>query len=235
MDWEQLLSLVYPHRCPVCDGIPDYGARICPECEEKLVYIGEPVCKKCGKPLGVEEEEYCYDCGRHRHEFDGGKALFVYQGRIRDSLWRFKYQNRREYAYFYAKRTAERCGAWILRREIEAIVPIPLHKRRRRERGYNQAELYARHLGRMLGIPVETRLLIRVKQTAPQKELSDIQRKNNLKRAFKCNANIVQFKKVLIVDDIYTTGSTMDAAAEALKHTGVQEVFFACISIGRGW
>lgn len=76
--------------------------------------------------------------------------------------------------------------------------------------------------------------MIRVKQTVPQKRLNDTQRKNNLKKAFKCPGNIVQFKKILLVDDIYTTGSTMDAAAEILKDMGIQKVFFVCISIGRG-
>ena len=235
MNWEQVIAMVYPHRCPVCDGIPEYGERICPECEKKLAFITEPVCKCCGKPLETEREEYCYDCGRHTHRYDSGKALLVYQGKIKDSLWRFKYQNRREYAWYYAAQTAARYGSWIRQRGIEVIVPIPLHKQRRRQRGYNQAELYARHIGRMLGIPVRAELLRRVRQTVPQKQLNDVQRKNNLKKAFKCAPDIVQFKKILIVDDIYTTGSTIDAAAETLKSAGVQQVFFACISIGRGW
>lgn len=235
MDWGHVLSIIYPHRCPVCDRIPEYGRRICPECEKELVFIEEPVCKSCGKPLEMEQEEYCYDCNRHAHKYDSGKALLIYQGKVRDSLWRFKYRNRREYAYYYAKKTAEQYGRWILQRGVEAVVPVPLHKQRRKERGYNQAELYARHLGKLLGIPVETRLLFRIKKTVPQKQLDDAQRKNNLKKAFKCAPNIVQFKKILIVDDIYTTGSTIDAAAEAVKCAGVQQVFFVCISIGRGW
>lgn len=233
--FERLLSVFYPPRCPVCDGITEYGRRVCPDCESKLTEVCEPVCKKCGKPLEDERAEFCYDCSRTSHAFDAGKAVFVYRAGIRESLYRFKYQNRREYARYYAEQTARKYGAWIRRMGVEAIVPIPLHARRFRERGYNQAELYARHLGRLLGIPVERKLLTRVKYTVPQKNLNDVSRKKNLKKAFKCSGNIVQFNKMLLVDDIYTTGSTMDAAAETLRNMGVQSIFFVCISIGRGW
>ncbi len=232
--FRDFLSLLYPLRCPICDGIPEFGESICPECEKKLVFMTEPFCMKCGKPLDDGRAEFCYDCTMKKHVFESGRALFVYQGVIRDSLYRFKYQNKREYAYFYAQRTAGLYEGWIMRMGIEAIVPIPLHKRRKRERGYNQAGLYARYLGKELGLPVEENLLVRVRHTTPQKELSENERKNNLKKAFKCQRNVVQFKKILLVDDIYTTGSTMDAAAEALKSIGIQKVCFICISIGRG-
>lgn len=232
--FRNLLSVMYPPRCPICDGIPEYGQEICPACEKKLDYLKEPFCKKCGKPLEDERAEFCYDCGKGNHVFECGRALFVHRGAVRDSLYRFKYQNRREYAYFYAGQTARCYGGWIRQMGVEGIVPIPLHRKRKQERGYNQAGLYARYLGKELHLPVEEKLLIRVKQTIPQKELNDVQRKNNLKKAFKCSGNIVQFKKILLVDDIYTTGSTMDAAARVLKNMGVQKVFFVCIGIGRG-
>lgn len=232
--FQDFLSLLYPLRCPICDAIPEFGDAICPECEKKLVLIREPFCMKCGKPLEDERAEFCYDCTMKKHVFENGRALFVYQGIIRDSLYRFKYNNKREYAYFYAQQTARRYGGWITRMGIEAIIPIPLHKSRKKERGYNQAGLYAHYLGKELRLPVEEKLLVRVRRTIPQKELSENERKNNLKKAFKCRRNVVQFKKILLVDDIFTTGSTMDAAAEALKSIGIQKVYFVCISIGRG-
>ena len=232
--FQNFLSLMYPLRCPVCDGIPEFGESICPACEKKLVFIREPFCMKCGKPLEDGRTEFCYDCTVKKHAFESGRALFVYQGIVKDSLYRFKYQNKREYACFYAQCTFRQYGRWIRRMGIEAVIPIPLHKRRMRERGYNQAGLYAKYLGKELGLPVEDDFLIRVRYTTPQKELNENQRKNNLKKAFKCQRNVVQFKKILLVDDIFTTGSTMDAAAEALMSTGIQKVYFSCISIGRG-
>lgn len=232
---QNIIDLLYPRRCPFCDEIVDWGRMVCPACEERLVFISEPVCKRCGKPLEEETAECCFDCMRKEHAYRAGTALFVHQGAVRDSVYRFKYKNKREYAYFYARQTAKRRGEWIRRRGIEAIVPIPLHKNRQKERGYNQAELYARFLGRLMGIPVVNHCLVRSVDTRPQKELDDVQRKNNLKKAFKCKKNIVQFRYILLVDDIYTTGSTVDAAAMVLKQAGVQEVFFACISIGMGF
>ena len=97
-----------------------------------------------------------------------------------------------------------------------------------------RAELFAKEIGKRTGIPVETKLLYRCINTRPQKELNDQERKKNLKKAFTIAQNIVQLRKVLLVDDIYTTGSTVDAAAECLKVSGIQEVYVLCISIGRG-
>ena len=229
-----MIELIYPRRCPGCETILESGTTICGKCYTKLTYITEPSCKKCGKPLENETAEYCYDCIRKNHAYDSGKAVFAYQGVIKESLYRFKYSDKRDYAYFYAVETVERYGKWIRNRGIDGIVPIPLHRKRRRKRGYNQAELYARFLGELLDIPVHSKMLIRVENTRPQKNLNDAERKNNLKKAFKCRENIVQSKCILLVDDIYTTGSTIDAAAEELKSAGVQTVFFACVSIGRG-
>ncbi len=229
-----LLNLIYPRRCPVCEAVLEPGKLICKVCREKLLFIEEPVCKKCGKPLDSETAEYCYDCGKKQHSYEAGKAVFLYHGGIRDSLYRYKYSNKREYACFYAAETVRQYGSWIKDRGVDAVVPIPLHKIRQHRRGYNQAELYARMLGEMLELPVFPKALIRVENTRPQKELNDAERKNNLKKAFKCRESIVQSKCILLVDDIYTTGSTIDAAAKELKNAGVEKVFFICVSIGRG-
>ena len=115
------------------------------------------------------------------------------------------------------------------------ILPVPLHRKRRRQRGYNQAGIIAEEIGRQMGIPVLGNLLVRCVDTRPQKELNDKERKNNLKNAFKIVQNNVQLKRILLVDDIFTTGSTMDGAAEVLKEAGASDVYFVSVSIGRGW
>lgn len=237
----QAIELLFPRRCPLCDDvlpafeIAEKASYICPECKKKLQPIKEPVCKKCGKQITKEEAEYCLDCGRKKHIFAQGKAVFVYQGALQSSLYRFKYANRREYAEFYAFEAAFQYEKWIKQKNIQAIIPIPLHKKRQRKRGYNQAELFAKALGAKLGIPVCADLLIRAKSTVPQKELNEVERKNNLKNAFKITKNIVQLSYILLVDDIYTTGSTMDAAASVLKEAGCEHIYFICVSIGRGF
>lgn len=235
LEWDKkVLDLLYPLRCPFCDRVTVTNERICTECRKKLSRIKEPVCKKCGKPLDNVQREYCMDCQKSSHVFAQGKALWKYEKQVRESIYRFKYQNRREYAAAYAEELTKAYADWIRRRGIECIVPIPLHKKRRKIRGYNQAELLAKELGRNLGIPVSTNLLVRVKDTQPQKLLNVSERKNNMKKAFKTTENIVQLKYILLVDDIYTTGSTLDAAAFSLLEAGVKKVYACCISIGKG-
>lgn len=249
-----LLHLLYPKRCPICDGLvsPSAGAEfvwgkeklrisaslyypVCDSCRKKIIYVQEPACKQCGKPLEEVRQEFCGDCARKKHEFLQGKALWVYKGPVKESVYRLKYGNRREYAISYAQEMARQHGRWLRRCQIEAIIPIPLHRKRMRQRGYNQAELIAVELGRLLGIPVWTDILVRNVNTRPQKELNDKERKNNLKKAFKIASKGVQLKCVLLVDDIYTTGSTMDGAAQVLKSAGVSKVYAISASIGRGY
>ena len=188
---------------------------------------------KCGKELAEEGEEYCTDCRRHRHLFDRGRALFAYKS-ISDSIYRFKYKGRREYAAYYAECMAGRLGGWIMRCRPDALVPVPIHNARRRARGYNQAEVLAKELGRILNIPVESNLIKRVRKTAPMKDLSASERQNNLKRAFKICRNDVKLSTIIIIDDIYTTGSTIDAMSYELRKAGVKRIYFAALAIGKG-
>ena len=189
---------------------------------------------KCGKPLGESDGEYCMDCGKTGHAYDRGRALFLYDDRLRDSIAAFKYRGRREYKRFYGEELSLAFGVQAARWRPEVLIPVPLHPSRRRKRGYNQAELLARELGRSWHIPVETGLLVRVEKTLPQKGLGGRERRRNMKTAFKIRPDHVKFKTILLIDDIYTTGSTMDAAARALKEKGAGKVYFLCIGIGSG-
>ena len=227
------LDCLYPPRCPVCDRVVLPGEGLCAECKKTVPYVRQPSCLKCGKPILDRRKEFCADCGKKSHTFVQAKALWVYEGKVKASLYRFKYQNKREYARVYAEEMARRYGAWIGERKIEAVIPVPLHKNRRRARGYNQAEILARELGAILGLPVYQDLLVRARDTKPQKTLNGRERKNNLKNSFKTTQNIVQLKYILLVDDIYTTGSTLDAAADALVRAGAANVYACCVSIGR--
>ena len=220
----------------MCDEITGaYDILICGACARKIHPVEEPLCKKCGKPLDKEETEYCADCSRKKHFFTRGMAALEYDALMRKSVGRFKYQNRREYADFYVEELLRTCGPAVQEWAPEALIPIPLHKSRRRRRGFNQAELIARGLSKKLGIPVCSDWLIRTKKTRPQKELTDLERKQNLKNAFQLKQNDVRLKKVLLIDDIYTTGSTADAAAALLLENGVENVYFLSICIGRGY
>lgn len=231
---QMLLDLAFPRRCPVCDRpVKPSGAYICSGCREKLVYIKEPRCRKCGKQLAKAENEYCYDCGAKRHIYDKGAALYTY-GSIRLSLYRLKYGGRQEYAVFLGQDMAERLGREILSWRPDALAPVPLHSAREKKRGYNQAALLAAELGKALGVPVLAHFVERTRNTRPQKELEGARRQNNLKKAFKIVQNDVKLNTIVIIDDIYTTGSTIDAVAQACRDAGVKHVYFAALAIGRG-
>ncbi|MGN0342923.1 MAG: double zinc ribbon domain-containing protein [Roseburia sp.] len=230
-----LLDILFPRRCPLCDQVIPMDRLICEPCSGKLPYLREPLCKKCGKSLSDDRTEYCRDCSRKAHSFRAGRAVFSYEGRMRESLYRFKYANRREYGAFYGEQAAILYGSWIKRCGVEAVIPVPLHRKRRQKRGYNQAEIFARELADRVGLPVRTDLVSRVVNTRPQKELDVEQRRKNLKKAFTINRSIVQLRKVLLVDDIYTTGSTVDAVTQVLRDAGVEEIYVLCISIGGGY
>lgn len=229
-----LLDLFFPRRCPVCDEpVKPWNALICKECAQMPAYIEPPFCMKCGKHLNREEKEYCGDCAALTHLFDRGRALFAYKS-ISSSIARFKYAGRQEYAAFYAACMANRLGVFIRECSAQALIPVPLHKSRLRHRGYNQAEALARELSALTGIPVMADWIVRVEKTAPMKDLSAQERQNNLKRAFKIRRNDVKLSTVIIIDDIYTTGSTMDAMSRELKKAGVKRIYFLSLAIGKG-
>ena len=230
--WRRCLDLVFPARCPICDKPAPFPELICPGCKVKPVRIKPPRCLKCGKHIENETEEYCRGCRMAVHSFEQGRSLFLYQS-VAASIYRFKYAGRQEYASFYGEQIVRELGGTIRAWRPDALVPVPIHFTRRRERGYNQAEVLAGEIGKRTGIPVERSLLGRLKKTLPQKLLDDAGRQNNLKRAFKINRNDVKLKRVIIVDDIYTTGSTIDACAVTLKRAGVEKVYFITVAIGK--
>ena len=232
---ETIVGLVYPPRCPICDRVTVPECVPCRRCADAVRLAEEPVCKRCGKPLDGERAEFCLDCGKRRHAYCQGKVVFVYQGNIRQSMYRFKYANRREYAAYYAREAAALYQDWVFKNQIEVIVPVPMYRWKKRRRGYNQAETFARALGGELGLPVDAGLVRRVRNTVPQKELNGGQRAANLKNAFQLAADIVKYKKILLVDDIYTTGTTIDTVSEVLLKGGAERIYYICVSIGAGF
>lgn len=235
---EKIINWIYPPRCFVCDGLlssKEFGVHR--KCMGLLYPVGDMVCLRCGKPVVSREIEYCFDCSRNinnKKGFTQGKALFVYKGAIKKSMYRFKYSNRREYANYMGKVAFERYGEWIKQKGIDAIIPVPMYRRKQKKRGYNQAEVFAKHLANETGVKLVKNGVFRIKDTVPMKNLNDVQRKNNLKNAFQFDENIVQYNYILLVDDIYTTGSTVNAIAEVLIEMGVFKVYFMSVTIGQG-
>lgn len=150
-------------------------------------------------------------------------------------MYRFKYGNRRTYADFFADEAQKQYGDWITGKSVEAVVPVPMYRKKEKQRGYNQADVFAKKLADTLGLAYEPAAVQRIVDTKPQKELGDEERKNNLKNAFHVEKFIVKYKYILLVDDIYTTGSTAEAVARQLLAAGVEKVFFLSVCIGNGY
>lgn len=226
------LDILYPRHCPVCHDIPAPGIRkICVGCREKLKPITGPRCFKCSKPLKDPEQEYCRDCSRRTHLFEQGIGIFPYSTILQESLYKLKYGKRQEYGIFYGELAAFYAEDQIRCWKIDGIIPIPLHRKRLEKRGYNQAEIIAESVGKKMDLPVKKKLLMRKTNTKPQKDLNPGERQKNIKGAFAVNGEL-NGENFLLIDDIYTTGATLDEAAGTLQKAGAGKVYFLVIAIG---
>ena len=233
---DKALKLVYPVSCPFCEELLEPDERdVCTECAAKLSYVKEPTCFKCGCEVESVEQELCSDCSRTVHRYERGFAVFNYVDPADKACAAFKYRNGREYAPYFAGEIVRQHGRHIAQIKPEVFVPVPIHKRKLLKRGYNQAGLLAEELSRITGIPVDTGLIIRNVNTPPQKKFDPVKRANNVKTAFISSGKIVKYKSVMLVDDIYTTGATIDACSEVLKGMGIDKVYYVSICIGKGY
>lgn len=227
----RISDIFYPRCCPVCQKIlKDQRRMICPECEKILKPVGHPRCYKCGKP--VEQGEYCRDCQKQHHIFDQGRGIFVYDSRMRRSVTRYKYYGCREYGDFYAKAMYRYALRELQEWKPDLIVPVPVHKSKERFRGFNQAAYLAERVSRYTGIPADVGIVQKVIKTKSQKKLNAFQRRKNLEKAFRVTGDVAG-KDILVIDDVYTTGSTIDAMASCLKKKGAGNVYFLTVCIGR--
>lgn len=225
---EKCLDILYPPRCPACNGIlEDSSKNICPKCEQTFHPVSEHYCLKCGKPV-AETEEYCEECRNRDRKFSQGRGIFLYNTQMKQSLLRYKYYGSREYGKYYAEAICRYAGADIMRWQPDVIVPVPLHRRKKRMRGFNQAADLAERTGKLLGIPVTEEIVYKIKETRSQKKLDADERKRNLKNAFR-TVTSVKGLRILIVDDVYTTGNTMEAMSECLLEGGAEAVFFVTL------
>lgn len=231
---DTLWDLLYPARCPVCDEVLPYAADgICAPCRARIRTVRDAYCVKCGKPLQEGQTVYCHDCKERAHSFTRGRSVFFYED-VRESIYRFKYEGRQAYASFYADETVRALGEEIRSWRADALIPIPLHKAKMRKRGYNQAALFAEALSERLGIQVLEKALVRERNTVPQKGLNREERQKNLKKAFKFIQNDVKLKTIILIDDIYTTGSTADAVSALLKQVGISDIYIITLASGNG-
>jgi ComF family protein len=182
--------------------------------------VPEPICPVCGRP--VAEEGLCRFCRVNPPKLEAIRSAAVFEGPLRNAIHALKYFHRKE----VAKPLGSIMAGHIHNPEaIDYLVPIPLHPQRERERGYNQAALLAQEISTLTGIPLVVHGLVRVKHTRPQVTLNAKERRLNVAGAFRCNSDILHDKNILLIDDVCTTGSTMDAAAEAAWECGARHVW----------
>lgn len=238
--FKYLPGFIYPERCPICGNVLRAGTEdsTCNGCKEKAEIVKSPFCMKCGKPL-ADNVEFCTDCMKKETSFICGRAVFVYNKYMKKSIQEFKYHGRMEYAKFYARKMFEVYGDWIKSISPDALIPVPVHINRRLKRGYNQSGIIADILGKLTGIQVIHDLLVRNKDTVPQKELSDSERRDNLHNAFDIVRESWELyqdvKCVIIIDDIYTTGSTIEECSYTLGYVHIENIYFLCTCIGKGY
>ena len=195
---------------------------MCPACRQSLQRIMPPTWPRCGRPQ--PSAIMCPDCVRWQAAIDGIRSPFRFEGVIREAIHQLKYQNLRALAVPLAGMLQEYLSANPL--EFDVLVPVPLHRKRLRERGYNQARLLAQELGKLTNKPVLDDVIIRRKHTPPQARTATIEeRTHNISGAFACPDNRLRGRHVLLLDDVATSGSTLNACAAVLKASGATAVW----------
>jgi len=213
------LDLLFPQWCVGCGRQGDY---ICRSCRQSLLPITPPVCPRCGRPQPISG--LCPGCASRPAEIDGIRSPFIFDGVMRQAIHELKYRNLRALAAPLAGLLHD----YLIDNPVpgEVLVPVPLHRRRWRERGYNQSGLLSRELGRLTGLLVVDDCLVRQKQAPPQARTASVsERQSNVVGAFACCDGRLRDKQVLLLDDVATSGATLDACAGALKSAGAASVW----------
>lgn len=230
-----VLNIIYPPKCMFCRRLMGGSDKelICESCSGAMRIIDGLVCEKCGAPL--KEGVICASCRSAAHEFDKGFSVLRYDEFVKDAIYRFKYGGRTNYAKPFGDLMAAQMDRYGYL-SADFLIPVPLHKKRQKKRGYNQAELLADVLSLHSKIPVRPDILLRIKETAPQSKLNFTARRRNLNGAFALseasqNGACLKDKTVMLIDDIFTTGSTVDECSRILKMNGAEKVLVFTVAI----
>ncbi len=219
-----LIDFIFP---PVCANCGKIGVLLCDSCITSLPTVYEPVCPICGRPLKKSGPQ-CGRCQESPLSLDQIRAAVLFAGSVPNIIHQLKYNGMFALAEPLAEIMASSWHRW--RQPVDIVVPIPLHPKRERARGYNQSELLSRHLCRMLDLPEEQQALKRIRNTHPQIELSAEDRAANVTGAFVADRRRVEGRKILLIDDVCTTGSTLSEAAKSLLEAGAASVSGYCMA-----
>jgi ComF family protein len=230
-----LLDWLYPPRCRFCrERIFGRDEEcFCPGCRERIRPISHPLCTVCGRPFfdAAGEDHLCGVCLRREPHFLRARAWACYPGEeeenhpLREVVQRFKYGRKVSLGKPLGQLMASGCAQFFPETSFDLVIPVPLHPRRLRWRGFNQAVILAREVGRLWGLHVDPFILSRSRETPPQTQLSEDERRKNVRAAFVVNqGKSIQGKNLLLVDDVYTSGATVNECSRTLLRAGAKEV-----------
>ena len=231
------INTILPPRCIRCGKILAEQNGLCAECFQKISFVSEPHCKRCGFPFLSESEQYnsigqlCGECMKERRPlFDLRRFAFIYDDESKNLILGFKFLDKTGYAETLAN-LLRRAGTDIWKENPDLLIPVPIHRRRLLERRYNQSALLVKELAKQTGIAANYTALQRVRHTVPQVELSGSARRNNLRRAVAVkDVSKIKGRKVVLVDDVETTGSTLKECAKVLKKAGAVKIYALTLS-----
>jgi competence protein ComFC len=216
---ETVVDFFFPPRCVGCGKA---GKFLCDSCYHRLPRIFPPICIRCGRPESTAT--YCPSCWGWQPHIDGIRSPFRFDGVIRKAIHELKYRNLRAMAGRLAALLAHYLSSASIPGDL--LVPVPLHDQRLRERGYNQSALIGRELSKLVLLPVAEGYLCHIKNSPPQARTTYVdQRLSNVVDAFSCNGQRLNGKRIILVDDVCTSGATLEACAVALKSAGAVSVW----------
>jgi len=234
--WDSLLDLVFPRGCDACGARdPDEGGHLCWNCQAEVPFVRPPFCSLCGDPVSgrVDHEYVCALCSDRRVHFDEARSVARYEGPVALAIRALKY-----HAHLWIARDL---AAWLEAAvrthydpvEFDGVTFVPLHPLTKRERGFNQAEVLAADLARRLRTPLVRRAVRRVRLTPTQTRLTVPQRAANVHDAFEPRGpRVLNGRRILLVDDVMTTGATVNECSRALKAGGAAVV--RVVTVARG-
>lgn len=219
---KEILNTIYPNTCAACHKFTKSTFYICDECMSKFDVIDVPTCRKCGLP-----KENC-ECNRFYYRFKGLVSPFFYEDVAKKAMWGFKFRGYVVAGEFFAKYMHQFIQKRYDNVDFDIIVEVPMKTLARLERGYNQSEVLAKHLSKLLNVKHYKRAFKKIRSAKTQHDLNLEQRYINIRGAFKLkNKDAFKDKTVLLVDDIKTTGATLDECARLLLIAGAKEVYCA--------
>ncbi len=227
---EQISSFIYPNICLCCEDKGHAGIDLCESCYKNLLKI-KFACERCAMPLAHTNAKACGACNNRKIYFDTSYAPFLFKGFIRESIYQFKFNNKLNHGKLLATLLAKQIQQQN-RILPDVLVPVPLHKKRLRKRGFNQSLEIARILNKYLSKEISIKDIYRAKPTHVQMELPAKQRRANVKDAFKLRSSnsVFKDKNIVIIDDVMTTGSTVNEMAKCLKQSGAKHIDVWCVA-----